>query len=180
MKKILLVVGISIFAVLAFGVVGYAYAQNQTPPASEYPYGPGMMGNYDDNSRGYGRGMMGGRDGGMMGGYGMMSGNGEYGPMHESMVAALAEALVLTPEEVEARHDAGETMWQIAEAAGLNSEEIQNLMLSAHDLALEDAVANGGLTEEQAEGMDTHMEQMWSGDYQNGSFGSHCGAGWGK
>ena len=43
--------------------------------------------------------------------------------------------------------------------------------------ALEDAVANGLMTEEQAEWMDGHMEQMWSGDYEDGGFGGHCGGG---
>ncbi len=161
MKKLLLVVTGFVVAVLVFGVAGFAYAQSQTPPTPEYPYGPGMMGG------GYGRGMMGGYDD--FGGHGMMGWDGEEGPMHEAMVAALAEALGLTSEEIEARHDAGETLWQIAEAEGLSAEEIQDLMFSAHDVALEEAVANGWLTQEQAEWMDSHMEQMWEG-------GNHCGS----
>ena len=164
MKKILLVVAGFVVATLVFGVAGFAYAQSQTPPTPEYPYGPGMMGNYDNDASGYGHGMMdsyGGR--GMMGGYGMMGWNGEEGPMHAAMVAAVAEALGLTPEEIEARHDAGETLWEIAEAEGLSTEEIQDLMFSAHDVALEDAVANGWLTQEQADWMDSHMDQMWEG-----------------
>jgi hypothetical protein len=59
----------------------------------------------------------------------------------------------------------------------LSADEIQNLMLSAHDTALEDAVANGQLTEEQAEWMDSHMEQMWNDEYGEGDFGGHCGGG---
>ena len=181
MKKFLLVVVGFMVAVFVFGVAGFAYAQSQTPPTPEYPYGPGMMS--DGYSRGYDRGY----GHGMMGGYGMhalggvkgMGWDGEYGPMHDAMIAALAEALGLTPEELEARHDAGETMWQIAESEGLSAEEIQELMLSAHDTALEDAVANGLLTEEQADWMDTHMDQMWNGEYGNSGFGGHCGgAGW--
>ena len=165
MKKILLVAVGFMVAVSVFGVAGFAYAQNQTPPAPEYPYGPGMMGANDGFGSEYGHGMMGW--------------DGDYGPMHEAMVAALADALDITPEEIEARHDAGETMWQIAEAEGLSAEEIQVLMFSAHDFALEDAVANGWMTETQAEWMDAHMDQMWSGDYENGDFGGHCGGrGW--
>jgi hypothetical protein len=167
MKKILLVVGIVSITVLAFGAVGYAYAQNQTPPGLEYPHGSGMMGDLD----GYEHGMMGGY------GHGMMGLNGEYGPMHGSMVAALAEALAISSDEIEARHDAGETMWEIAESEGLSAEEIQKVMSSTHDNALEDAVANGLMNEEQAEWMDDHMDQMWSGDYQDGAFGGHCGGG---
>ena len=180
MKRTLLVVGIVSIAVLAFGLVGFAYAQSQN---SEYPYGPGRMGDYD----GHGPGMMGVDDDygfghGMMGSYGHGIGSGmmgEYGPMHESMITAFAEALDLTPEELETRHDAGETLWEIAEAEGMSAEEIQELMFSAHDTALEDAVANGAMTAEQAEWMDAHRDQMWSGDYQEGGFGGHCsGGGW--
>jgi hypothetical protein len=168
MKKILLVVGIVSIAVLAFGAVGYAYAQNQTP---DFPFGLGMMGDYEGHGRGYGHGMMGGFS------HGMMDGDGEYGPMHGSMVAALAEVLAISSDEIEARHDAGETMWEIAESGGLSAEEIQEVMSSTHDNALEDAVANGLMNEEQAEWMDDHMDQMWSGDYQDGAFGGHCDGG---
>lgn len=150
MKKTLLIVAVLSVTVLTLGLAGYAYAQDKTP---EYPYGPGMMGAYGGHS--------------VMAGYGM-GWNGEEGPMHEAMVAAVAEALGLTPEEIETRHDAGETLWEIAEAEGLSAEEIQDLMSSTHDAALEDAVANGDLTQEQADWMDAHMEQMWEG-------GSPCG-----
>jgi hypothetical protein len=177
MKKTLLIVAVIAVSVLSLGLAGYAYAQTQTP---EYPYDSGMMGNND----GYGRGMMSGySDHGMMGGYGdygMMGWNGKEGPMHDAMVTEVANALGLTPEEIEARHDGGESIWEIAESEGLGTEEIQNLMDSAHDLALEDAVAKGYLTQEEAEWMNSHMETMWEGDNhcgkQNGSgFGSHRG-----
>jgi len=170
MKKFLLVVGILSIAVLAFGAVGYAFAQSIIPPAQEYRHGPGMMEGYYGYDHGYGHGMM--------GGHGTMGWADEHGPMHDAMIAALAEALGLTPEEVEARHDAGESLWEIAESAGLSAEEIQDLMLPAHDLALENAIVNGWLTADQAEWMNDHMEQMWSSDYQHNDFGGHCGGGW--
>jgi Protein of unknown function (DUF2680) len=109
--------------------------------------------------------MMGGQYGGygMMGGFGMM-GAGNYGPMHQYMVEALAEALKLTPEEVQSRIDGGETPWQIAQSQGLSQDQIQQLMLDAHDKALDKAVEAGLLTQEQADWMDQHMESMWSGD----------------
>ena len=175
MKKILLVAVGFLIAVVVFGVAGFAYAQSQTPPTPEYPYGPGMMGG--EYGRGYGHGMMGGYGMPALRGVEGMGWDGEYGPMHETMIAALADVLDLTPEELEARHDAGETMWQIAESEGLSVEEIQDLMLSAHDKALDDAVANDQLTEEQAEWMDAHMEQMESGMFGNSGFGGHCGGG---
>jgi hypothetical protein len=51
MKKIYLLFAFLGVLTLTFGAVGFAYAQNQTPPTPEYPYGPG-----------YSRGMMGGFD----------------------------------------------------------------------------------------------------------------------
>jgi hypothetical protein len=59
--------------------------------------------------------------------------------------------------------------WEIAEAEGLNDEEIRELMFSSHEAALEDAEFNGWFPPEQAEWMDTLMNQMWNGDYD------HCG-----
>lgn len=161
MKNKWMVVGISVVALAALALAGLvwagtAYAQSQTPPVPGYP-----------------RGMMGGQSGGygMMGGFGMM-GVGGYGPMHEAMVEAFGEALNLTPEEVQSRIEAGETPWQIAESQGLNEDEIQQIMLEAHDQALDNAVDAGVLTQEQADWMDQHMESMWSGGV-NGFGGCH-------
>lgn len=165
MKKIWIGIAVFSVAVLVFGAASFAYAQSRTPSPSDYPHGPWMMGEYE----GYAGGMM---------GFGHMGWNSESGPMHEFMVASLAEALALSPEEIEERHDAGETLWEIAAAEGLSDEEIQDLMDSAHDDALEQAVASGWLSEEQAEWMDDHMEQMWSGEngfYGQYGHGNHCG-----
>jgi hypothetical protein len=167
MNKILVGIALLGIALLTFGGVGYVYAQTQTPPEPPYPYGPGMMGGY----RGYGHGMMGF-------GHGWMGFDGGEGPMHQSMVSALAGALDLSVEEIESRHDAGETLWEIASAEGLSDEEIREVLDAAHDSALDDAVANGWLTEDQAEWMDEHMDGMWDYEGDFGGFGGHCGSGW--
>ncbi|NIR66279.1 MAG: hypothetical protein GWN61_18635 [candidate division Zixibacteria bacterium] len=151
MKKTFMIATIIGVSVLALSLAGFAYAQSQTPADPIYPWGHGTMHGF--------------------GGFGMMGWNqGEEGPMHEAMVNELAELLGLTEDEIEARHDAGETMWEIAQAEGLSDEEIQEFMFSAHDFALEDAVANGWMTQEQAEWMESHMDQMWQG-------GNHCEGG---
>ena len=167
MKKWIFI-GISILALAVLSAVGFAwaqtaYAQTQTPPFPGYQHG--MMGG---QAGGYG--MMGRQHGG----YGML-GAETYGPMHDSMVDALAEALNLAPEEVQTRIDNGETPWQIAEAQGLNQDQIGQLMQDAHDKALEGAVEGGTLTQEQADWMDQHMESMWSGDFSG--YGSCPGMG---
>ena len=176
MKKNILIGAVLSIAVLTFGLVGFAYAQDQTP---EYPHGPGSMSDYGQGHGhgGHGHGGMHAQSGaegmGGQGDYGMMGEFGEEGPMHENMVAALAETLGLSAEEIETRHDAGETLWDIAKAEGLNAEEIQDFMSNAHDGALDDAVANGWMTQEQADWMNGHMNQMWDGE--TGFGGGHCG-----
>lgn len=163
MRKILIIGTLVGVIVLALGVAGLAYAQNATPPA---PTAPGYGG--------FGPGMMGGRSGfgGMMGG----NRTGTVGPLHEYMIAAFAEALGLTPEELETRHNAGETMWQIAESQGISQEEFGTLWTEARTAALEQAVADGVITQEQADWMIQHMAQRQAAGFGPGS-GACTGAG---
>jgi len=168
MKKTFLITTIVGVAVLTLGIAGFAFAQSQ--PSQPFPgsgHGPGMMG----DSYGYGRG-------GMMGnGYshgGMMGGQFEMGALHDDMVPAIAAALGLTPEEFEARHEAGETFWDIAEAQGLTSEEAWDLMVNARSEALQQAVADGVITQEFADWMLDHMDTMHGEGFGPGS---HCGEG---
>jgi hypothetical protein len=171
MKKILLLVVVAVISVAALGFAGLAYAQSQNPTT---PFGPGMMGGWG------GQGMM-GRGSGMMGGPGMMNG---YGWMHEYMVSAFSEAIGLAPEEVQSRLQAGETMWQIAEAQGFTDDEIAGLMLEAREAALARAVAEGVITQEQADLMLERMNQMHANGYGPGSChgagrdGNGRGSGW--
>lgn len=162
MKKFMLIAAVLAVALIVLSAAGLAYAQSQTPTAPNRGYGAGMMG-----GAGSGR-IAGGRiaGGGMMGGRGMMA-NGSFGPMHTYMIQALADKLGLTVEDLQARLDKGETPYQVAQSQGLTDEQITALMQQAHDAALEAAVAAGAITQEQADWMDSHMEQMW----QNGGAG---------
>jgi hypothetical protein len=106
----------------------------------------------------------------MMGrGQGMMPGRwNQTGPapergsgiLHETMFAAMAEALGLAPEELQARLDAGDTMWDIAESQGLTAEQFQETMLQARTDALNQAVSDGLITQEQADWMIARMAQV--------------------
>ena len=163
MNKKLIVVGVLSLVVLTLGLAGYAYAQGQSSPPDEYPYGPDMMDGYGghvDEMMGSGYGMM---------GSGMMGWQGGEGPMHEGMIASLAESLDLSPQEIEASHDGGESIWEIAAAEGLTDEEIRQLMFSTHDAVFTEAMNEGLLTSDQADWMNDHMNQMWTGD------DDHCG-----
>lgn len=156
MKKLLiLAIAFGVVVALSLGAIGFAYAQTPTP--SDETTVPQWGG------RG---GMM--RGGSMMGG--MMNGQngGTYGPMHEYMITALSEGLGMTAEELQARIDDGETPYQVAQSQGLSDEQIATLFDEAHDQALQAAVEAGVLTQEQADQMESHHEQMW----QNGGPGA--------
>lgn len=73
--------------------------------------------------------------------------------LHDSMMVVLAEGLDMTVAELEARIDGGEYVGQIALDAGFTIEEFQALLADARSAAVEQAVADGLLTEEQAEWM---------------------------
>lgn len=158
MKKAVFTGVIVGIVVLALGAAGLAYARTQSPMApyyqqvsdEGYPYGSGMMG----------RGMMG------MGGYNSTFGSGfagpmmdgdENGPIHEYMIESLADALGIDSTELETRHDAGETLWDIAQEQGISQEDFYALVQSARSEALDQAVADGVITQEQADWMLDHM-----------------------
>jgi hypothetical protein len=155
MKKLLIIGSIFVVALVALGIAGFAYAQTQPPTQPD----GWRMGGF--RGQGMGRGMM-------APGSGMPGG---FGGMHTYMVNALASRLGLTPETLQARITDGETPWEIAKANGLTDDQIQQLMEESHDEALKQAVAAGVLTQEQADWMDAHMEEMW----QNGGTGCPMG-----
>ena len=163
MKKILIISALVVVVLATLGIAGFAYAQSGDP--DPYPFGPGMM-------SGGGRGMMSGDRGAQGGRGGMM--NGVDGPIHTYMVAALAEAFDMTPEDLEARLDAGDTCWTISQEKGLTEDEFLTLMKDARTTALKQAVEAGAITQEQADWMSQRMAQMQ--DY-GGGFGSCQGMG---
>lgn len=135
-----------------------------------YPMGPGMMG-----GRGFG-GMMGGRgfgpghmmrDGVEPGGWGMMGGAYE-----DEMHAAIADVLGMTEQELEqAMWEEGKTPWQLADEQGISQDDLWAAMQDAHTAVLSEMVADGVITQEQADWMQEHMAE---GPYGPGG---HC-PGW--
>jgi hypothetical protein len=162
MKKRIVTVTIVVVALLALGIAGLAYAQDITPGPGPR-FGPGMMGGGGMMA---GNGMMG--RGGMMAGWGMNA-QGPYGPLHEYMVAAVAEALDMSAADLQAELDAGLTMWDVAAEQGLSQEEFYALMLEARTKALDEAVAAGALTQEQADLMNERHQQMQENGFGPGN-----------
>ncbi|MCJ7660423.1 MAG: hypothetical protein MUO67_14845 [Anaerolineales bacterium] len=152
MKKVLLVSVVIGILVIALSVTGFVYAQVQTPPGPDYPGRP------SDGSSRRGHGMM----GGYQGSYPTNSGADfvHGGLLHEYMTDALANTFGLTQEELQAKYDAGENSWQIAESIGLSAEEFRTLMLDFRSDAINQALADGVIPQEQAEWMLDRMNQM--------------------
>lgn len=163
MKKILIVIAVLVVVAAALGVAGYAYAQTAAPDGTCPAFAAGgCTGAYGPGARG--QGMMG--RGGMMGGRGTA---GSYGPMHEYMLQGFAEAFGLTTEDLQAKLDAGETMYAIAEAQGKTVEDFQALMVDIRSKAVEQAVAAGTLTQEQADWMAQRWAQMQANGFGPGT-----------
>jgi len=158
MKKSLLVISVLLTVLVTLSIAGFAYAQSNTPPTPETPY----------RSYGYGYGMHGWSRGGMMWG---IDPDAAYGPMHDEMLETFADALGLSVDELNAEIENGNTMWDIARQQGLSDEEIYDLMFTARAAALEQAVADGFLTQEQADWMIARMDTMHAGGFGYGGYG---------
>lgn len=78
------------------------------------------------------------------------------GDLHPYMVTAFAGKLGLSVEDVNARLTAGETMYDIAIADGVKTEDFPALMIEVRSSALSAAVKNGVITQEQADWMSSH------------------------
>jgi hypothetical protein len=148
MKKTLISIAIVGLVALSLGAAGLVYAQSQTPTPGTPGNGPGVMG------------------------WQAANGSPGSGVLHTYMVAALAQQLGLTTDELQSRLAGGETAWQIAQSQGLSAEQVSSLIQSAHDTALQQAVAGGSLTQEQADWMDDHMQGMWG---NGGGYGPGLG-----
>lgn len=145
-------------AMAVFGV-GLAFAQGIGP------WGPmgAMMQAWQAGTPvpGMGPGMMGGGwgPGGMMDGdrgamHAWMSQNAG---MHALVWDALADALGLTPEALQAELEAGQTLAEIVTAQGVTTTDLAAFMEAAMQAGLEQAVAEGALTQAQADQMLAQM-----------------------
>ena len=152
MKKIL-IAGVAVaMAALVLVAAGVAYAQS-SDPTDENEYGYGMMG------------------GGRMGRGPMFNqGAAEDGLLHEAahdeMMAAFAAKLNIPVADLEAWIANGETMVEIAVAEGYSLDEFRTLMLDVRSQAIDQALAAGKLTAEQAE---------WMKERGSGMMGHHGG-----
>jgi len=148
-KKLLILAGVALIVLLLAGLAGatFVFAQEPTPPI---PFG----------WHGGGRGMGGfGR-----GGFGWVGG-GQW-----TMFDTAAEALGLTPEELFAELHAGKSLDEIAEAKGVDVQTVYDAMNAARgeamQQALQQAVEDGRITQEQADQMIERLENRPSPEEQ--------------
>lgn len=92
------------------------------------------------------------------------------GPLHDDIVAAFADALGITPEDLDERLASGETLSSIAVKEGLGLDDFGALFREAKQKAIEKAQADGVLTQEQAQRMLRFMNG--EGRYPDGIIGS--------
>ncbi|OGN75719.1 MAG: hypothetical protein A2X25_02840 [Chloroflexi bacterium GWB2_49_20] len=140
MKKTVTALLIVAVVAIALSTAGLAYAQAPTPqaPVTGSGYGYGMNGNARMHS-------------GIMG-QNVVSGT-QDGVLHDVMIAAFAEQLGISVEDLNARLDAGETVADVAFSKGLTVDEFRTLMTDARSQAIDQALLDGTLTQEQADRM---------------------------
>ena len=183
MKRFLLIGLIVALVLIIVGGVGVVYAQVRgtannavvtviKPQVGDtivrpFVFGPGgMMGG---NEFGYGSGGMMGERGndfgpGMMGRLGRDIAQAK-GVMHDYMISAFADAVGLTVDQVETRLANGETLKEIATAQGFTGEKLTTLADQVRKAALDKAVAEGVITQAQADRMSERMNNARGWDF---------------
>jgi len=73
--------------------------------------------------------------------------------------AAVAEALGLSVEELEAAKADGRSLQEVASAQGVEMTDIRAAVQAVHQAALDQAVADGLLTQEEADQIEEHMTE---------------------
>ncbi len=137
MKKSILYLAILAVTIVSLGIGTMVYAQSATPPADNSTAAPADPA---APAAPFGHG----------------PGNPEDNPLHEYMTNALADAFGLTPEELQTMQDNGTTLWDYAAEQGMTIADFQAKMEAARSTALEQAVADGVITQEQADWMSSH------------------------
>lgn len=77
--------------------------------------------------------------------------------------ALTAQILGMTPEELQAAHDAGKTLRDLLAAKGIDPQDFQSQMQAAVDQIIAKAVADGLITQAQADALKAHPGGMRGG-----------------
>jgi Spy/CpxP family protein refolding chaperone len=169
MKKLVISIVIVAAIAIVLGTASFVYAQTTTPstPVPGAGFGRGMM-----NGQGYQGGMMGGQ--GPRGPMANSTAGAQVGFLHDKMIDAYAQKLGISVDELNTRLANGETMAQIASSKGLTADQFRTMMTDARSQAIDQAVKNGDLTQEQAD----WMKQRGAGMAAGGRGMRGAGLGW--
>ena len=99
------------------------------------------------------------------------------GILHDYMLQVFSDKLGIPEADIETRLDAGENMSQIAVSEGLTLEEFQTWMLDARAQAIKLALADGAITQEQADWMNSRGGMMFGGPGRSQGYGMMGGSG---
>jgi len=160
-KKYLILIGGLLAALLVVGVIGATSAFAQGPD------NPGF--------------------GVMMNGRGPMGGGHGFGLGDEELAAA-ADALGMTTDEVQSALQDGKTLQDLADEAGVDIADVQSAIQAAHQTEMRDniaqAVEDGTMTQAQADwmlqGIDNGYMMGGPGGFGRGGFGGMHGKGAGN
>ncbi len=108
-----------------------------------------------------------------------MQGSGDFGyrQFHDQKLTALAGFLGLSEEALQDALEGGETIASLAEAQGLDLEELRAAMEQAREEAIAQAVADGEMTQEQADALLEHLGKRPGGPGTGRRPGGHGGFG---
>jgi hypothetical protein len=159
-KVIIAVLAVVAVLAIAFGVFSFVRAerfQNQRFAGAQIQqgFGSGMMGNRLGND--YGSGPMNRQDNdfgpGMMGGRNSRNTGQGIGVMYEYQVAALAEKLGMTTDDLTTQLNAGKTVLDLAADKGMTVKEFIAMQDEVKVLAIDKAFAAGVISQNQADAM---------------------------
>lgn len=97
------------------------------------------------------------------------------GVLHPYMVAAFASRLNLSVEAVESALVAGQTLYQIALANGVSAADFPALMSEVRQAAVQAALADGVITQQQADWMLARGQGRGRGGMMGGAGRGSCG-----
>jgi len=155
-----IVIGVAVLAILVGGLAGYFVARSQFSSSNimwktavfdrdlEF-FGPDMMtGNWRSRM-----------NPGVMGRMNRFSDRDQ--PRLQYMLDAAAEALDMTSDELLDELKSGKSMWDLASDKGIASEDFDQFMIDTATKALENLVADGEITEKQADAMLESIQENW-------------------
>lgn len=160
---IALVIGIAVIAVIGGGVAGFLIGRAQFANAEVFT----RVYTFDGGSDLFGREIFMGRWRDGITPFRMGPGMMEMWvweddqPRLRYMLDAYAEALDMTTEELQDKLKSGKSLWDLASAKGIPSEDFDEFMINAATQALNKMVADDEITQKQADTILERMKENW-------------------